>query len=116
MSNSTVNINPITAGKFKTENLHILLPIDNGLCLQFDEKTAQNVHQQLQSCAFELIENIGIENLKITVIDLDIRSSFPDLAKLNQTNDKVTVIRESKNSRDYLVLLFYILESRLARD
>ncbi|MFN8432172.1 MAG: FtsK/SpoIIIE domain-containing protein [Spirosomataceae bacterium] len=66
--------------------------------MQFDDKTAQNVHQQIQSCTLELIENIGIENLKITIIDLDIRANFPDLAKLNQSNDKVTVIRESKDA------------------
>jgi FtsK/SpoIIIE family len=102
MSNSTVHIKPITAGKFKTKNLPLLLPIDNGLCLQFDDKTAINVHQQLQSCTFELIQSIGIENLNITIIDLDIRQNFPDLAQLNQSNDKVTVIRESKTANNFI--------------
>lgn len=102
MSNSTTHIKPITAGKFKTKNVPVLLPVDNGICLQFDDKTAINVHQQLQSCTFEVIQNFGIENLNIAIIDLAIRQNFPDLAQLNQSNGKVTVIRESKTANNFI--------------
>lgn len=102
MSNSTTYTTLLTVGKFKTKNLPVILPVDNGLCLQYDDAVTLNVHQQLQSCAFELIQNMGIENLNVTIIDLDIRQNFHDLARLNQSNGKITVIRESKTANNFI--------------
>lgn len=98
MSNSVSYTKSVVLGKFPDKALPVILPIERGLCLQFDDRTEQDVHLQLQTCAFQLIEAIGIGNLKITIIDIGIRANFPDLSKLHQANNRVTVIRESKDA------------------